>query len=236
MTRHSYRCLAFLQSGLKLWSKIRNHHVPRAWLSLLQIWLPPCASFMYALNLPSTLLHCSPLCLQRAAPLTQAPSLTYVPLHTYASVDLRRGLLDLGVSMAETVSSIITIAGLGLAIIEATIAYIKKVQLVDKIVERLLVKFKDLHRLIKLVEGIYRQGEAQEESKQAKLIRKNLVGCRDRLRNIHSMLYDLASKESTSFFQKVVLKRGVDKVKSDIDLAINDIQDYMKNIGMFISL
>lgn len=138
--------------------------------------------------------------------------------------------------MAEPVSSIITIATVSLAIIKETVTYIKDVRLVNKVVDRLLVKFKDLHKLIRLVEATYRRADAEEESQHSKFIRNNLLRCRDRLQEIRAMLCELASKESTSFVQKAALKRGVDKVKEDIQVAMSDIHDYMEYIRTGISL
>ncbi|CBY02427.1 hypothetical protein IAQ61_007017 [Plenodomus lingam] len=138
--------------------------------------------------------------------------------------------------MAEPVSSIITIATVSIAIIKETISYIKNVHLVDKVVDRLLLRFKDLHKLIKLVESTYRRADAEQENDHSRYIRNYLLRCRDRLRDIQNMLYELPSKESTSFIQKAALKRGMDKVKDDIDLAMSDIHDYMDFIRTGISL
>ncbi|KAH9861387.1 hypothetical protein J1614_011133 [Plenodomus biglobosus] len=138
--------------------------------------------------------------------------------------------------MAEPVSSIITIATVSLAIIKETVAYIKNVRLVNKVVDRLLVKFNDLYKLITLVEATYRRADAEEESQHSRFIRKNLLRCRDRLQEIQTMLGELASKEPTSFVQKAALKRGVDKVKDDIEVAMSDIHDYMEYIRTGISL
>ncbi|KAF2846156.1 hypothetical protein T440DRAFT_249346 [Plenodomus tracheiphilus IPT5] len=138
--------------------------------------------------------------------------------------------------MAEPVSSIITIATLSIAIIKETLSYIQKVQLVDKVVERHLVKFDDLHKLIRLVESTYIRAGAEEENEHSRFIRNHLLRCRDRLRDIRSTLHELASKESTSFLQKAALKRGVDKVKDDIEVAMKDIDYYMEYIRTGISL
>ncbi|KAI8937908.1 hypothetical protein NX059_005592 [Plenodomus lindquistii] len=139
--------------------------------------------------------------------------------------------------MAEPVSSIITIATVSTTIIKETIAYIKHVQLAHQVVDRLRARFEDLHKLIKLVETTYSQVDAEEDNEHLEFIRNNLLlRCRDRLRHVHEMLCDLASKETSSFIQKAALKWETDKVKDGIEAAMGDIHAYMEYIRTVISL
>lgn len=138
--------------------------------------------------------------------------------------------------MAEPISSILTIATVSLALITETVNYIKEIKLVDKVVEKLLVKLKDLHGLIKLVESTYQRVQHEENDGPTKFIRKHLITCRDRLEDVKTMVFELAAHDTDTFVQKATLKRRIDGAKKDIEVAIDDIHCYMEYIRTGISV
>ena len=138
--------------------------------------------------------------------------------------------------MAEPVSSILTIATVSLALITETVKYIKEIKRVDDVIAKLLVKLKDLHRLIRLVEFEYQHGRYQEGSAPTIFIRKHLITCRNRLEDVKTKVSELASRETHTFMQRASVRRRVDMVNGDIEVAINDINSYMEYIRTGITL
>jgi len=136
--------------------------------------------------------------------------------------------------MAELASSIITIATVSLAIIKETVNYIKEIRLVDRVVNRLLTNLKDLHELIRLVELTYQRANS-DKSEPSVFVKQNLIKCRDRIRDVKPMIFELASRNTDTFFKKVSLKRKSDAVKEDIETIIHDIRLYMEDIRVGIS-
>ncbi|KAL6167893.1 hypothetical protein ACJQWK_07290 [Exserohilum turcicum] len=133
--------------------------------------------------------------------------------------------------MAELVSSIITIATLGLAAIKECAGYIEAVRTVDKLVDRLLEKITNLHEMVRHVNLTHHKAEADESSESSKLVRDKIILCRQRLRQIKPRIVDLASLNSETLMEKTILKRNFDQVTRDIEFAVQDINNYMADIN-----
>ncbi|KAF2867313.1 hypothetical protein BDV95DRAFT_610727 [Massariosphaeria phaeospora] len=131
--------------------------------------------------------------------------------------------------MAEPVSSIITIATLSLAIITKTAIFIKDARVIDSLVERLLSSLLDLRGLIKTIEKTCAKASSRDDH-PSRFIRDSLTRCHQRLEQVHAMVENLASRKSTTFFQRVALKIQSDRSRSDIQQAIADIDRLVDQI------
>ncbi|USP75003.1 uncharacterized protein yc1106_02277 [Curvularia clavata] len=133
--------------------------------------------------------------------------------------------------MAEPVSSIITIATLGLAIIKGCANYIESVREVDALVDRLLEEVTRLHEMVRYIKSTYHKVGLDERSEPSVLVRDKINLCRTRLREIKPKVVYLASQSSDTVMEKTMLKMKVDQVTKDIELAVQDINNYMADIN-----
>jgi hypothetical protein len=134
--------------------------------------------------------------------------------------------------MAEPVSSIITIATVGLALVRACKNYIDAVREVEDLVDRLLDKVTELHGVVRLLNSTYHEAEPGGTSEPSVLVRKKIALCRDRLRDIKPKISDLKARSTESFLDKASLKRKTDAVAKDIEFAIDDIRRYLGDINL----
>ncbi|KAI4688444.1 hypothetical protein J4E81_008041 [Alternaria sp. BMP 2799] len=134
--------------------------------------------------------------------------------------------------MAEPVSSIITIATVGLAIVRACKNYIDAVREIDESADRLLGKITELHSVVRLINSKYHQAEPDGTGEPSILVREKITLCRDRLREIKSKIADLGpqSKSAETFLDKATVKRRMDAVTKDVELAVEDIRRYLNDI------
>ncbi|KAI4947473.1 hypothetical protein J4E91_006827 [Alternaria rosae] len=134
--------------------------------------------------------------------------------------------------MAEPVSSIITIATVGLALVRACKNYIEAVREIDDLVDRLLEKITELHGVVRLLNSKYHQAEPDGNSEPSILVREKIALCRDRLREIKRKIADLGpqSKSAETFLDKASVKRRMDAVAKDIEFAVDDIRRYLGDI------
>ncbi|KAH6864802.1 hypothetical protein BKA58DRAFT_233290 [Alternaria rosae] len=134
--------------------------------------------------------------------------------------------------MAEPVSSIITIATVGLALVRACKNYIEAVREIDDLVDRLLEKITELHGVVRLLNSQYHQAEPDGNSEPSILVREKIALCRDRLREIKRKIADLGpqSKSAETFLDKASVKRRMDAVAKDIEFAVDDIRRYLGDI------
>ncbi len=135
----------------------------------------------------------------------------------------------------DPASSIITIASLAIKTVKETYKYIQEVNIVDDLIKSLLVKLKDLHRLLKVVESTYRRVGSDDCSPSSLFVGKTLSACQKRLSDVRTLVDELASHNSETWFDKLALKRRSDGAKKEIAVAINDIQSYMEHIRTGIS-
>ena len=136
------------------------------------------------------------------------------------------------VIMAETISSIITIASLGLAVVRACKDYIEAVREIDILVSRLLEKITEVHGVVRVLNSKYHQAEPDDSSEPSILVREKITLCRNRLREIKSKIADLGaqSKSAETFRDKASVKRRMDAIAKDIEFAVEDIRRYLGDI------
>ncbi|KAI4931576.1 hypothetical protein J4E85_004170 [Alternaria conjuncta] len=134
--------------------------------------------------------------------------------------------------MAETISSIITIASLGLAVVRACKDYIEAVREIDILVSRLLEKITEVHGVVRVLNSKYHQAEPDDSSEPSILVREKITLCRNRLREIKSKIADLGaqSKSAETFRDKASVKRRMDAMAKDIEFAVDDIRRYLGDI------
>ncbi|KAH7361112.1 hypothetical protein BKA66DRAFT_214207 [Pyrenochaeta sp. MPI-SDFR-AT-0127] len=137
--------------------------------------------------------------------------------------------------MAEPVSSVLTIVTVSLAVVRETTRYIQEINVVNELIGSLLKKLKDLHRLIKVVETTYRGAHSSDSNVSSQFVGKVLNACQKRLSDVKPLVYELASRDSETWLQKVALKRRSDNVKKEIEQAIQDINTDMEHIRTGIS-
>lgn len=128
-------------------------------------------------------------------------------------------------------SSIITIATLGLAVIKGCANYIESVRAVDVLVDRLLEEVTSLHEMVRYINSTYHKAGLDESSAPSMLVRDKITLCRTRLREIKPKVVYLASQSSETVMEKAMLKMKVDEMTKDIELAIKDIKNYMADIN-----
>lgn len=133
--------------------------------------------------------------------------------------------------MAEPVSSIITIATLGLAIIKGCAKFIESVREVDVSVDRLIEEVTRMHEMVRFIKSTYHKVGMDERSEPSLLVRDKITLCRNRLRDIKPKLENLASQSSETIMKKAMLKMKVDEVTKDIELAVQDINNNMADIN-----
>lgn len=137
--------------------------------------------------------------------------------------------------MAEPVSSILTIVTVSLAAVRETTRYIQEVNVVNDLIQDLLKNLKDLHRLIKVVETTYKGAQCSGSSLSSQFVGRTLNACQERLSDVKPLVYELASRDSETWLQKVALKRRSDNAKKEIEKAIQEINTYMDHIRTGIS-
>ena len=137
--------------------------------------------------------------------------------------------------MAEPVSSIITIATLGLAIIKGCASYIESVREVDALVDRLLEEVTRLHEMVRYIKSTYHKVGLDGRSEPSILVRDKITLCRTRLREMKPKVVYLASQSSETVMEKAMLKMKVDEVTKDIELAVQDINNYMADINILLN-
>jgi hypothetical protein len=134
--------------------------------------------------------------------------------------------------MADSVSSIITIAHVSLALIQACKNYIDEVRGIDDLVDQLLREITELHELVRLVNSQYHQAEPDGTSKPSVLVCEKIALCRKRFRVIKSKIPDLKAQKTETLRDKVSLKRKMDAVAGDIESAVKDIERYLDHIRL----
>ncbi|KAF2183472.1 hypothetical protein K469DRAFT_689937 [Zopfia rhizophila CBS 207.26] len=125
--------------------------------------------------------------------------------------------------MAEPVSSVLTLTTVSLVIIRKTAKFIQEAKDVDVLVQRLGTRLEDLGKVIKLV-GSTCPDVDPRRGDPASFIREALTRCRNRLREVETLVKSLASQRSRTFVQRVVLKIKSDRSKKEIEEAIQDIE------------
>jgi hypothetical protein len=152
-------------------------------------------------------------------------------LTTHFKADLDK-TYEAEATMAEPVSSIITIALLGVAVIKGCKAFLDEVREIDELVDRLQRKVTDLHRVVCVLNSIYQQAEPDDASEPWLLVRGEITQCRDRFRAIKPKIFELEARSTETFVDRVSLKRKMDAVAKDIEVSINDIQQHLAVIGL----
>lgn len=177
-----------------------------------------------------TIVALSPTLIKRYPCVTPQPGSRLPPtIHFKAGLATTHGTQ---VTMAEPVSSIITIATVGLALVRACKNYIEAVREIDDLVDRLLERITELHGVVRLLNSKYHQAEPDGNSEPSILVREKIALCRDRLREIKRKIADLGlqSKSAETFLDKASVKRRMDTVAKDIEFAVDDIRRYLGDI------
>jgi hypothetical protein len=136
--------------------------------------------------------------------------------------------------MAELAASVLTIAQVACVLFEGArnaIAYLEEVQAINNPINDLLDKAKDLERLTKTVASTYKRAEpfVSSDSRSLRQIRKELVACEERLKKLKLLAFDLASLKSTTWREKLTIKRRIDRLGGSIKTLKQGIQN---NINM----
>lgn len=131
--------------------------------------------------------------------------------------------------MAEPVSSIVTLTTVSLAIIRETAIFIREAKEVDALIQKLVVILLDLRKWLKAVDTTWRNATFHEDG-ASRLVRDSLAKCKVRLEQVQAMVTDLATRNSRTFFQKIVLKIRSDRSRRDIEEAIQDIERHREHI------
>ncbi|CAN9459320.1 unnamed protein product [Alternaria alternata] len=132
--------------------------------------------------------------------------------------------------MAEPVSSIITIALLGVAVVRGCKTYIDAVREVDELVDRLSRKVTDLHRMVSFLNSRYQEAEHDSASEQSLIVRGKITQCRNKFREIKPRILELKARSTESFVDKVYLERKMNTVAKDIEVAVDEIRQCLMDI------
>ncbi|KAH8635094.1 hypothetical protein IG631_10495 [Alternaria alternata] len=132
--------------------------------------------------------------------------------------------------MAEPVSSIITIALLGVAVVRGCKTYIDAVREVDELVDRLSRKVTDLHRMVSFLNSKYQEAEHDSASQQSLIVRGKITQCRNKFREIKPRILELKARSTESFVDKVYLERKMNTVAKDIEVAVDEIRQCLMDI------
>jgi hypothetical protein len=135
-------------------------------------------------------------------------------------------------TMAEPISSIITIALLGVAVVKECKTYIGAVREIDQSVDRLAEKVTDLHEVVCFLNSTYQQAEPDGASEASLRVRGKITQCRKRFRDIKPRISELKALSTETLADKISLKLKMDAVAKDIEAAIDDIRQYLTDLGL----
>ncbi|KAG9190303.1 hypothetical protein G6011_08391 [Alternaria panax] len=132
--------------------------------------------------------------------------------------------------MAELITSIITIVLLEATVVEECKTHINAVQQIDESVDRLLRKVTDLHRMVSFLNSKYQQAEPGGTSEPSILVHGKITPCRDSFQEIKPMILELKARSTETFVERVSLKQNMDTVAKDIEVAVDDIGQYLTDL------
>lgn len=135
--------------------------------------------------------------------------------------------------MAEPVSSIVTLATVGLAIIRRTAQFIDEVQTIDASLARLKSTLADFESRIKLVKSTCARAPRDDDAYG--YVMKTLKRCNRHLSKIQDVVQQLLERESQNLFQQVALTITTKRSKKDIDLSITDLKNLMEQVNLGLS-
>jgi ubiquinone biosynthesis protein UbiJ len=133
--------------------------------------------------------------------------------------------------MAEPVSSIVTLATVGLAIIKTTAQFIDEVKTINTALARLKSTLADFESRIKIVKSTCARVPPRDDDASG-YVMKTLKRCNRHLKRIQDVVQHLLDHESQTIFQQVALTIMSRRSNREIESAISDLKNLMEQVNL----